>query len=670
MPRCLAGTTVLAAGLVLAVLLGWAMAALPRAVADEVPPTAPFAAVQYGTNGCIEVGARDTQPKPYAAADDYDPADHAYPDFGYDPASLGFTRTNGTNSCRYNFRDATGTTVIGSAYCVQWAKGQRTGTGYDPEPAGGVRNAGYVQRILENYWPATNEPAVPSTNATVANRQRSGTVAMAIHYFTDGIVMPPDYQDQALYAVVQKVVTDVLAAGPAPAPADPTPTVEGPDGGDTGTLIGPYTIGANATGPVTVTVENADAYTDAAGTQPFTSGDTLAPGGRLWLRSTTPATARIAATGPVTSAIGTLMEGDPTYKVQSMALAGALPLPGKSARTVDIAAGDPPRLASEVSTAELTTGQSVTDTFAVSGLTGTATLTTTLYGPLPPVNDSCSTVDWTGTPPVAHRYAPVVLTGPGRTTTPEQQIDDPGCYSFGATLDPAVGDDVSHAPGDPLETFLARPRYVPPVLSVTTRASVNTARAGDSVRDRITVSGLPEGRTLTATATLYGPLAPVADGTCEGVDWSASGLPVADRLPPLVIRSNTTYATDPVTLAQPGCYSFDADVTHDALTGGEVPVGHGLGLPAETVLVTAAPSPSPSPTPTPTTSAPATPTPATPMPTPPPAPGPHPSLPDTGNDRPLGALAVAAASFLGLGVLLVTAQRRRTSVRGRGDGAA
>lgn len=663
MPRRLAGTTVLSAGLVLAVLLAWAVVALPRAAADEVPPSEPFAAVQYGTNGCLEVGARDTQPKPYAAPDDYDPADHAYPDFGYDPESLGFTATSGTNACRYNFRDANGT-VIGSGYCVQWAKGQRSGTGYDPEPAGGIRNAGYVQRILENYWPATNEPAVPSTNVTVANRQRSGAVAMAIHYFTDGIVMPPDYQAPEMYAVVQKIVTDVLAAGPAAAPADPTPTIEGPDGGDTGTLIGPYTIGANATGPVTVTVENADAFTDAASTQPFTSGDTLAPGGRLWLRSTTPGSARIAATGPVTAAIGTLMEGDPTYKVQSMALAGALPLQGKSARTVDIAAGDPPRLASEVSTTTLTTGQSVTDTFAVSGLTGDATLDITLYGPLPPVDDSCAAVDWTGTPPVEHRYESVALTGPGRTTTPERQIDEPGCYSFGATLDPAVGDDVSHAPGDPLETFLAQPRHVPPVLSVTTRASANTAEAGDSVRDRVTVTGLPDGRTLTAAVTLYGPLAPAADGTCEGIDWSAPGLPVADRLPPLVIRANSTYSTDPVTLQEPGCYSFDAEVTHDALTGGEVPVGHGLGVPAETVLVTAAPSPSPSPTATPTP----TPTPATP--TPPPAPGPHPSLPDTGDDRPLGALAVAAACFLGLGVLLVAAQRRWTNSRGRGNGSA
>ncbi|WP_329122679.1 hypothetical protein [Streptomyces sp. NBC_01465] len=636
--------------LMLGLLVTWGGLGQPPAAADEVPPSAPFAAVQWGTNGCIEVGVRDTQPKPYAAPESFDPAAHAYPEFGYDPASLDFTRTNGTNSCRYNFRDATGTTVVGSAYCVEWAQGQRTGTGYDPEPPSRAHNLGYVQRILENYWPATNEPAVPSANATVANRQRSGTVAMAVHYFTDGIVMPPDYQDKALYDVVRKIVDDVLAAGPAPAAADPTPTIEGPSGGATNQLIGPYTIGANATGPVTVTVENADAFTDAAGTQPFTSGETVAPGGQLWIRAAAKASARLSATGPVTAPTGTLMVGDPAHRVQSMMLTQPLPLQAKSAVTIDIEPGDPPRMTSEVSAQTLTAGDSVTDTLIVSGLTGDATLTTTLYGPLPAVDGACDGVDWTGTPPVDHRYDPVALTGAGRTATPERQMDTPGCYSFGAVLDPATGDDVSFAPGEPHESFQVQPRVVPPVLSVTTQATQSTVPAGADVRDRVTVAGLPPNRTLTAAVTLYGPLSPAADGTCDGLDWATPQPPVAARLAPLVIRSNTTYATEPVRLPAPGCYSFDAEVTHDALTGGEVPVGHGLGLPAETVLVTAAPTPSPTPTPAPSSDAPVE-----------PAPGPHSgTLPDTGTgDHPLGALALAAMCFIGVGVLLVAGLRRR-----------
>lgn len=285
------------------------------------------------------------------------PAGHdvtsGYPEFGYDTA--GFTQTSGTNACRYNFRDKDprldpSSVIIGSAYCVQWAAGQLSGTGYDPEPESGtVRNAGYVRRILRNYWPATNLPVVPFTNPTVINRQRSGTVAMAIHYFTDGVVMPPNYRDPALYEVVREIVNDVLAAGPLPPPADPTPTIDGPNGGDSGQLIGPFTIGANATGDVTVTVTGAEAFTDAAGTQPFTSGSSLPPGGQLWLSSTAPGTAAIKAVGPVLADIGTLMVGDPSKKVQSMMLAEPITLNGKSDKQVSIAPGEPPRISSEVS---------------------------------------------------------------------------------------------------------------------------------------------------------------------------------------------------------------------------------------------------------------------------------------------------------------------------------
>ncbi|MEV0748788.1 hypothetical protein OG778_35680 (plasmid) [Streptomyces sp. NBC_00184] len=91
---------------------------------------------------------------------------------------------------------------------------------------------------------------------------------------------------------------------------------------------------------------SAGTVADAAGTQPFTSGDTVAPGGQLWLRSATAASARLGATGPVTAHTGTLMKGDPAYKVQWMTLAGALSLRGKSGVDVGIEPGAPPRMTS------------------------------------------------------------------------------------------------------------------------------------------------------------------------------------------------------------------------------------------------------------------------------------------------------------------------------------
>src|SRR5690349_19559869 len=76
------------------------------AVAQE--PEAPFAAVQYGTNGCIEVGVRPdppySQPRPFQVPAGVDVTVGTYPPFGYDPA--GYTPLGGTNACRYNFRDA------------------------------------------------------------------------------------------------------------------------------------------------------------------------------------------------------------------------------------------------------------------------------------------------------------------------------------------------------------------------------------------------------------------------------------------------------------------------------------------------------------------------------------------------------------------------------------
>ncbi|MFE1318049.1 hypothetical protein [Kitasatospora phosalacinea] len=626
------------------------------ATAGAVPPQAPFAAYQYGTDGCLEVGAREGQPKPYAAPAGYDPT-AGYPAFGYDPAALGFTATGGTNACRYRFYDKNPRTdpsavVIATGYCVQYAAGQLSGTGYDPQEAAPVRDAGYVRRILATSWPNSDLPSVPSTNPTVANRQRSGAVAMAIHWFTDGIAMPPDYQVPALYDSVKQVVDAALAAGPLPAPADPTPALDGPAGGDAQQLVGPYTVGANALGPVTVRIDGAGvaAYTDAAGTVPFTSGDTLPPGGRLWLRG--PAGQVVLhAEGPVQAAIGTYMAGDPAARVQSMMLATAVPLTGKSERTLTLVPGDPPRLASQVSAAVLTSGAPVSDTFDVTGLRGPATLTATLYGPLPVpggADGDCGQAGWDGAGlPVDAVYDPVPLTGDGRAVLPDRTTGEPGCYSFGARLQPADAGPVDVPPGDATETFRVDPRPVPPVLTLTTRASASTLPVGREVTDTLTVTGITPGRTVHLEPTLYGPLAPAPDGDCAGLDWTAPDLPVTARLAPHDLTADGSVTTEAVRLTAAGCYSFGTVLTHDVLTGGQEPVEHGLGNPEETLLLTAAPSPSPSPSPSPHPSPSGS---ATPAPVPP--------LPDTGADG-TGTVLIGAAALLVLGATALAATRRR-----------
>ncbi|MFD7729478.1 LPXTG cell wall anchor domain-containing protein [Kitasatospora phosalacinea] len=640
------------------------------APAGAVPPSAPFAAYQYGTDGCLEVGARDTQPKPYAAPAGYDPT-AGYPAFGYDPAALGFTVTGGTNACRYKFYDKNPRTdpsavYIASGYCVQYAAGQLSGTGYDPQDTAAVRNAGYIRRILAAYWPNSNLPAVPSSNATVANRQRSGAVAMAVHWFSDGIAMPPDYQVPELYASVKQVVDGALAAGPLTAPADPTPALDGPLGGDAQDLVGPFTIGANALGPVTVRIDGAgvSAYRDAAGTVPFTSGDTLPPGGQLWLRG--PAGPVVLhAEGPVQAETGTYVAGDPAVRVQSMMLAAAVTLTGKTERTVTLVAGDPPRLSSQVSATVLTSGDPVFDSFDVAGLRGPATLVTTLFGPLPvPGSGDCAQAGWDPVAvPVAAEYVPIRLTGDGRVVVPERDTGETGCFSFGAELRPEGADPVHLPPGDPAETFRVDPREVPPLLTLTTLVSATTLPAGREVTDTLTVTGITAGGTVHLEPALYGPLAPAADGGCAGLDWAAPDLPVAARLAPHDLTADGSVTTEPVRLTAAGCYSFDTVMTHTVLTGGQERVGHGIGSPEETLLVEAAVEPSPSPsaspsgTPTPSPSASAGPSAGT-SPSASATAGPVHPLPDTGADE-TGAVLAAALALLLLGSAALAVNRRR-----------
>lgn len=565
---------------------------LDRGTAEPPTPAAPFAAFQYGTNGCIEVGVRPdppyNQPRPRVAPTSFDRL-NGYPSFGYD--TTGFEQTNGTNACRYNFRDQN-QVVIGSGYCVQWARGQRSGTGYDPLPWDGtVANDGYVRRILADNWPATNRPAVPSTNATVINRQRSGAVAMAVHYFTDGIVMPPNYQDAAIYAAVADVVNRALAAGPLPEPTDPRPTIAGPVSGLAGALVGPYTVGANATANVTLTVAGGEAFLDAAGTQPFSSGGTVPPGAQLWVRAAAAATVELAASATVADLVGTLMVGDPAYRVQSMALAVPLTLLGKAQLAIPIETPPlVPEATSQVSANLFELGRSVTDAFTVTGLgtAGTATLAVTLYGPLATPAGGCAAAAWSpvGALPVTRTFSPVPLVGDQVVETDPTSLLAPGCYSFGAVITPAAGTPFTMPPGDPAETARVVPAAVVLPWLVTSAASDARIKAGGRVRDQIFIRELGIDRRLTIRPGLLGPVPPV-NGSCRGVKWLRVRPPVARRFDPVQHTGDGVITTPWTTLTKPGCYSFEAQATNGLQTGGLIPAPHGYGHPREIVQVQA-----------------------------------------------------------------------------------
>lgn len=627
-----------------------------HAVKDPVDTSPPFAAIQWGT-ACTQIGSTAVQ-VPYKAPATFD-ITAGYPTYGY--STTGFVATARTNACRYNFDELAfppaPITPITSGYCVQWGRGQDSGTGYDPQPDdGSIRNAGYVRWIIANYWPQTNLPAVPSTNATVINKMRSATVAMAIHYFTDGIVMPPNFTDtattttHALYDVVAGIVAAALAIPPGslpPPPPDPTPTIIGQSGGDTATVIGPYVIGANAVGNVTVQVTGGDAFRDAGGTLPFVNGTTLAPGGQLWLRSATPGDIEIDAEGPVVAAIGTMMVANPDHPVQAMFLAEQLVLVGKSSKTVVIVAPpDPPQVTSSVSAAVVEAGASVFDTLNVIGLQEAATLTTTLYGPLAPGAGGCIGADWANAP-VSATFGPVSATTSADITTVATRLDAPGCYSYGARLAPLTGgsDLATVPPGTADETLLVIPQVVPPPFDVSSQASANTIQTGGSVSDHVVVAGLLLDRQINLTSALYGPLAPDTAGGCTGVDWLTAeqqlALPVATTFNTVTLNGNGAYDTPSVQLNTTGCYSFAVTVTHNLLTGGEEPISHDLSVPTQVVLVQA-PPPEPQP-------------PVPPDPTSPPVPTPN-VLPPTGASPAPIFVALVIVVF---GAAIVTASRRR-----------
>ncbi len=590
-------------GRVPAILAALVVAALGAFVLPQRASAAPPADVfQVGTRGCLEVGVRPTapflQPKPFIVPAGYDVVSQGYPPFGYD--ATGFTPTSGTNSCLYGFYSVPTippnvANLVAQGYCVQWAAGQLSGTPYNPQPWGGgttPANAGYVRRILANFWPATNEPSIVTSTA-----QRAGVVAMAIHFLTDGVVLPPDFttdarkpaaQGQLLYDAVRQVVTSVLAAGPLPAPADPTPTIDGPDAGEPGALIGPYTIGANATGDVTVEVTGAQAFTDAAGTAPFTSGATLPPGGQLWIRAAVPEQATITATGPVLDDFGTVMVGSPPagITVQDMMLTQPLTLIGRASHPVVFA--NPPGVFSRVSATRLQVEQSVSDTVAVLGAPPSgATVTPALYGPVtPPASGGCAAVDWAAVTGPVRFFAPVPVAGDSDFDTPSVQVDQPGCYSFGATLNRTTGPPIIRPPGDPDETLLVVPAVIPTPFDLTTHTTASVIPAGGQVTDQITVTGLLPDRTMTVITLLLGPTQADATGGCTGVHWLDVNPPVAVVLPPRTVH-NGTFTTPPIELTAAGCYSFVALYTTNQLTGGEVQVDRDRGFALELVLVTA-----------------------------------------------------------------------------------
>ncbi|WP_104055333.1 MULTISPECIES: thioester domain-containing protein [unclassified Arthrobacter] len=195
-----------------------------------------------------------------------------------------------------NTQDVTGENTA-QMYCIDLRTETRVGLGYTNGTwdESNVPNIGYVERILNTYYPTTDAPAGLDIN------QKAAAVQAAIWFFTDGFVVNPRHP---LYNTVSNIVAETIAGGVQPEPPAPDVTITpasavGPVNG----VAGPYTVAAENAAEVTVIVDDGfSLYSDAAGNDPLP--ETVPSGTQVWVRSdsgsTGPAeiTARAAVTVP------------------------------------------------------------------------------------------------------------------------------------------------------------------------------------------------------------------------------------------------------------------------------------------------------------------------------------------------------------------------------------
>jgi hypothetical protein len=224
----------------------------------------------------------------------FDPVAEGYPTS--DPTT-GFTpRDEGFAGVIHAQPPGGGTDI--SLYCIDISTDTWIGVGYGLGTwnEANVPNVGYVARLLNEYYPTTDEPAsLPDLN------EKAAAVQAAIWFFSDRYVLR---SDSRLHNTVAGIVDHIIAQGPLLEPPPPSLTltpshVDGP----AGHVLGPITLTTDqATAAVTAT--GGSMFSDAAGTAPIANGAQLPSGQKIWVRSTGPATAVLNATAVATVPTG------------------------------------------------------------------------------------------------------------------------------------------------------------------------------------------------------------------------------------------------------------------------------------------------------------------------------------------------------------------------------
>ena len=233
-----------------------------------------------------------------------------------------------------------------------------------------------------------------------------------------------------------------------------------------------------------------------------------------------------------------------------------------------------PTIGTSVSAASSLPGRPFSDTIGVEGtdeLNGTAKWK--LLGPVAPVANSCTGLDWAGAATVTEgEFALDPAATKTTETTPTSAPTAHGCYGYEVTVEGLGFTRTTSPAGTAGELVLVHPAGA--VLS--TEVSATSVLPESEVTDRVTVLGT-EGFGGTASWKLLGPVAPV-EGECEAADWA--GAPTVDQ-GTIAIAGDETKSTTPTQVTAHGCYGYGVTLEGEHLVTVTSPVGS-VG---ETVLV-------------------------------------------------------------------------------------
>jgi len=224
----------------------------------------------------------------------------------FDPVTEGYPTSDPTGDPRFSRKDEgfagvihgtpTGGGPTLNLYCIDINTDTTTGIGYalGTWDASNVMNVGYVARILNEYYPDTDEPS----SLTDLN-QKAAAVQAAIWFFSDRYVLSTS--DTPVRDATVAIVDRVIDEGPLVKPPPPSLTITPPSISSPRKLVGPFTVATDAPGGATVDATGASMFTFVGGKpMSIAPGATVSTGTKIWLRSSGPSQAVLQATSQAT----------------------------------------------------------------------------------------------------------------------------------------------------------------------------------------------------------------------------------------------------------------------------------------------------------------------------------------------------------------------------------